>query len=67
MLRHRLPRGQENPVSLDNFDRAIKRRLNFENRPSSFGRRTGVLKSPSPTHPSQLRCGNWELALSGAG
>ena len=46
--RHEWPRDQQKYVSPDNFGRASKRRLNFENRSSSFGDTSGIFIAPSP-------------------
>ena len=48
--------------TVDSFGEAIKRRLNFENRTSSFGDRRGALNSPPPQSVAL-----WHIPQSGAG
>ena len=48
LWRHRWPRGQWNWISLNKFDMAFERRLNFAVPSSSFGDTRG-LKKPPPT------------------
>ena len=56
LWRHRWPPGQQNYVMLNNFGRAIKRRLNFENQPSSIWDRRGLILAPQwgALYPSGL-------------
>ena len=57
LCHHRWPQDQQNYVFKSKFDRAIKRRLTFENQPRSFG---GVSKETSQS------VALWEISQSGA-